>query len=109
MHQSEHPTYKLHLDTWRTDNCNPLIVDEDLPQALPPKSTGHCHFDLPWYAHPALQEVIDDNKGLFSQQLGQTNITRYFINTVDAWSHPDPSPSTLLTFQLKDMVLEGVI
>ena len=84
VHQSGRPTLKLPLDTHKTENCNPLLLDEDLPQAIPSKSsTSHCQFDLPGNAHPALQEVIDEYKGLFSQQLGQTNLTKHIIDTGD--------------------------
>jgi len=84
VHQSGNPPYKLPIDVQRTETCNPLIVDEDLPQALPSKCTSHCHFDCPDNTHPALHAIIDEYKELFSSQLGRTTVTQHIIDTGDA-------------------------
>ena len=110
IHQSANLMYKLHLDAQRTEKCNPLIVDEDLPQALPSKCTNHLHFDIPENAHPALQEVLTDFKELFSPQIGCTTITQHHIDTGNAQPvkvPPRPIPFHFVDqvqLQLKDMV-----
>jgi len=115
VYQSDNPARKLPLDSRMTKNCNPLIVDEDLPQALPSKSTSHCHYDFPDNAHPALHTILDKHKGLFSSQLGRTTVTHHIIDTGDAQPvkvPPRPIPFHLVDQvqrQLKDMVQEGVI
>jgi len=80
-YQLEHLTFKLPLDSLKIENCNAVTMDEDLPQTIPSKSSSHSQCDLPGNAHPALQGVIDEYKELFSQELGQTNITRHIIDT----------------------------
>lgn len=106
---------KLPLDTQRSENCNPLIVDEDLPQALPLKSISHCHFDFPNNVHPALQAMSDEYKEVFSSQLGRATVTQHIIDTVDTQPvkvPPRPIPFHLVDqvqHQLKEMVQEGVI
>ena len=85
---------------------NPLIFDEDLPQALPSKCTNHLHFHIPYNAHPALQKVLTDFKKLFSPQIGCTTITQHQAMHKQLKSHLDPSLFTLLikfNFSLKTL------
>jgi len=109
VHPSDNPTYKLTLDTRRTETCNPLIVDEDLLQALPSKNTSHCHFDCPNNTHPALCAIY---KELFSSQLGRTTV--HIIDKGNSQPVKVPHRSILFYLvdqvqcQLKDMVQEGV-
>ena len=35
--------HKMNLDTQVAKPCNPLIIDDELPQALPSKSNGPCY------------------------------------------------------------------
>ena len=82
VYQYGNPTYKLPLDIQRTETCISLIVDEDLPQALPSKYTSHCHFDCPDNTHPALHAILDKHKELFSSQLGHTTVTQHKLTQV---------------------------
>ena len=107
--------YRMNLDTQVAKLCSPLIVDDELPQALPSKSTGSRAPELPETTHPAIAQVIEEYKVLFSQQIGQTNITHHIIDTGDA--SPVKVPPRPIPFhyvdrvqkQLTDMVQEGII
>ena len=73
--------HRIHLDTQVATLCTPLIVDDELPQALPSKITIHSVPDLPKTSHPAISDLIDEYKVLFFQQIGQTNIVHHIIDT----------------------------
>ena len=76
MYQSGFPEFRPKLDV---EMCGPLVMDDELPQAVPRRSTGPCHLDLPNNAHPALTPAVDKYSMLFSQQIlpvGRTNITQ---------------------------------
>ena len=71
---------KINLDTHIDKLCAPIIIDDELPQALPSKSIGPCALDLPKTDHPSIAQVIELYKSLFSPQIGQTNITHHIID-----------------------------
>ena len=107
--------HRMNLDTHIAKLCAPLIIDDELPQALPFKSTDPCALDLPKTDHPSIAQVIEVYKSLFSQQIGQTNITHHIIETGNA--APVKIPPRPIPFhyvdkvqkQLADMVNEGII
>ena len=107
--------YRINLDTEVAKLCNPLIIDDELPQALPSRSTDSNISDLPEITHPAVAQVVEEYKSLFSQQIGQTNITHHFIDTGNAPPvkvQPRPIPFHYVDKvqkQLTDMVNEGII
>ena len=107
--------HKMNLDTHIAKLCAPLIIDDELPQALPFKNTDPCALDLPKTDHPSIAQVVEVYKSLFSQQIGQTNITHHIIETGNA--APVKIPPRPIPFhyvdkvqkQLADMVNEGII
>ena len=107
--------HRMNLDTHIAKLCAPLIIDDELPQVLPFKSTDPCALDLPKTDHPSIAQVIEVYKSLFSQQIGQTNITHHIIETGNA--APVKIPPRPIPFhyvdkvqkQLADMVNEGII
>ena len=107
--------HRINLDTQVAKLCTPLIVDDELPQALPSKSTVQSIPDLPKITHPAITHLIDEYKVLFSQQIGQTNIAHHIIDTGSA--KPVKVPPCPIPFhyvdrvqkQLTDMAHEGII
>ena len=114
-YQSGFPENRLHLEPQKTERCNALVIDDELPQALPSKSTGPDQLDLPSNVHPALEKVIEKYKMLFSQHPGRTHITQHVIDTANAPPMkvpPRPIPFHLVDQvqqQLKDMAQEGII
>ena len=58
------------------EHLNMLILDDDLPQAVPcPVKEAHpIELDMPQNYHKALESVLNDHKELFSCRLGRTNI-----------------------------------
>ena len=98
-YQSEHPTYKLPLDILKIENCNAMTVDEDLPQAIPSRSSNLICQAMPIQPY---RGIIDKYKELSSQELGQTNITRLIIDTGDA--QPVKVQAQLILFHLVDQV-----
>jgi len=55
----------------------PLVMDNELPQAIPCRNTDPCQLDFPSNIHPALTQIVDEYNMLFSQQIGCTNITQH--------------------------------
>lgn len=85
VYHSGSPGNKLHLELQNTQACcNALIIDDELPQALPPKSTNPNQLALPKDVHPALKQVFEGYELLFSQNPGQTHITQHIIDTDNA-------------------------
>ena len=107
--------FRMSLDTKIDKLCNPLVIDDELPQALPSKSTGPSIPELPEITHPVVAQVVEEYKSLFSQHIGKTNITHHLIDTGDA--PPVKVSPHLIPFhyvdkvqkQLTDMVNEGII
>ena len=107
--------HRIHLDTQVGKLCTPLIVDNELPQALPSKITIHSVPHLPKTSHPAISHLIDEYKVLFSQQIGQTNINHHIIDTGNV--KPVKVPLRPIPFhyvdrvqkQLTDMAHKGII
>ena len=70
---------------------------------------------MPKDIHPELRPVVQEFEELFSKQLGQTNVTKHIIDTVEAT--PIKVPPRQVPFhdadkvhaQLQDMVVEGII
>ena len=90
-------------------------MDDELPQALPSKITIHSVPDLPKTSHPAISDLLNEYKVLFSQQIGQTNIAHHIIDTGNAKPvkvplHPIPFHYVdRVQKQLTDMAHEGII
>ena len=115
VYQSGFLENKLHLELPNTQSCNAIIIDDELPQALPSKSTNSSQLDMPSDVHPALEQVIDEYRMLFSRNPGQTHITQHIIDTGNAPPvkvPPRPIPFHLVDQvqqQLTDMAQEGII
>ena len=92
-----------------------MVIDEELPQALPSKSTGPSIPNLPEITHPVVTQVAEENKSLFSQHTGRTDITHHLIDTGDALPvkvSPCPIPFYYVgkvQNQFTDTVNEGII
>ena len=92
-------------------------MDDDCPQAIPTTCKGHSSTtaDMPSEVHPSLTPVLQEFKGLFSQQLGKTNVAEHTIDTGDALPIRIPPRQIPFHFvdkvnaQLEDMVKEGII
>ena len=93
----------------------PLDYRDELLQVLPSRSTASNIPNLPEITHPAVAQVVEEYKSLFSQQIGWTNITHHFIDTGDAPTvKVPPCPISFhyvdqVQKQLTDMVDEGII
>ena len=89
----------MNLDTKIAKLYNPFIIDNELPQALPAKSTGPSFPDLPEITHSAVANVEEYNS-LFPQQIRWTNITYHFTdidNEPPVKANPTLSFSIMLT------------
>ena len=105
----------LHLTELRS--CSTVTIDEDCPQAIPFKCNDkdQIQLEMPTDIHPELRPVVQEFEELFSKQLGQTNVTKHIIDTVEAT--PIKVPPRQIPFhyadkvhaQLQDMALEGII
>ena len=69
VYQSGSPDFRLKLDTYTANMCGPLVMDDELPQAMPCRSTDPCQRDLPSNVHPALTQLVNEYSMLFSQQI----------------------------------------
>ena len=71
-YSSKTPTLQLRLQQWeKSSTCNMLTLDDDLLQAIP-TTLNNAHvpsFDMPTDVHPALQQLIENYRELFSEQL----------------------------------------
>ena len=115
-YQPGSPGNKLCLELQNTQMCcNALIIDDELPQALPSKSNNPNQRVLPKDVHPALKQVVEEYELLFSQNPGQTHITQHIIDTDNV--PPVKVPQRLIPFhsvdqvqqQLEDMAQEGIV
>ena len=96
---------------------NMLTHDDDLPQAIPTtlKNAHVPSFDMPTDVHPALQQLIENHRELFSEQLGKTSVTSHVIDTGDASPvrvPPRPIPfryAETVHRQLNEMASNGII
>ena len=59
--------YRMNLDTEIAKQCNPLSIDDELPQALPSRGTDSNIPDLPEITHLAVAQVVGKYKLPFSQ------------------------------------------
>ena len=88
VYSSKTPTFQLRLQHSgnKSSACKMLTLDDDLPQAISTtlKNANVPSFDMPTDVHPVLQQLIENYRELFSEQLGMTSITSYVIDTGDA-------------------------
>ena len=117
FHRAENPEQMLQLLPAESTSCHKITVDDDCPQAIPTKCKDHSSKieDMPSDVHPSLTPVLEEFKELFSQQLGETNVTEHTIDTGDAAPIRIPARQILFHYankvhaQLEDMVKEGII
>jgi len=60
VYQSGFPDFRMKLETDKAEMCGPLVMDDEVPQAMSHQSTGPCHLDLPTNVHPALTQIVDE-------------------------------------------------
>lgn len=113
------PRQQLNLQLGKAGSrsCNMLTLDDELPQAIPATVTDNTipTFDMSKDIHPDLAKMMDNNKMLFSQQLGKTSVAKHFIDTGD--DTPVKVPPCSISFhytekvssQLQEMAAEGII
>ena len=115
-YRADFPKQALPLHLSASKSCNTVTIDEDCPQVIPFKCDGnHIQSEMPTNVHPLLRSVIREFKELFSDQLGQTNVTEHMIDTGEA--APIKVPPRQIPFyytewihsQLQDMAKEGII
>ena len=116
-YRAESPSQTLPLCVTEQRSCSTMTIDEDYPQAIPVKSDSkdQIQLEMPTDVHPELRSVVQEFEGLFSKQLGQTNVTKHIIDTGEAT--PIKVPPRQIPFhyvdevhaQLQDMAMEGII
>ena len=119
VYSSKTPTFQLRLQHSenKSSACKMLTVDDDLPQAISTtlKNVNVPSFDMPTDVHSALQQLIENHRELFSEQLGKTSVTSHVIDTDDASTAK--LPPHLIPFhyaetvhrQLNKMASNGII
>ena len=62
-----------------------LILNDKIPQAIATamKNGDILSFEVPTDIHPALQQLTESHRELFSEQLGKTSVISYAIDTGD--------------------------
>ena len=72
-YSSEVPTFQLKLQHSenKSNVCQMLILDDDLPQVIPTalKNANIPSFDMPNDDHPTLQQLIENHRELFLNNL----------------------------------------
>ena len=116
-YRADSPDQVLPLHLTELRSCSTVTIDEDCPQAIPVKCNDkdQIQLEMPTDIHPELRPVVQEFEELFSKQLGQTNVTKHIIDTVEAT--PIKVPPRQIPFhyadkihaQLQDMALEGII
>ena len=68
----------------KSNACRMLTLDDKFPQAIPTtmKNVDIPSFDMPTEVHPALKQLIE-NQRTFSEQLGRTSVISHAIDTGD--------------------------
>ena len=86
FHRADSPDQALPLELTEMKSCGAVTIGDDCPQAIPVRCADkNCiQFVMPTDVHPELESVIQEFEELFSKQLGQTNVTRYVIETGEA-------------------------
>ena len=74
----------------QTEHLNMLVLDDDLPQAVPcpAQQSSQIDTDMPDNYHQALGPVLKDHEALFRCQLGKTNVANHVIvsqRTMETW------------------------
>ena len=83
-----------------TNSCM-LVIDTDLPQAIPSKtSVPESDSDLPTDNHPSLESVLQEHRAIFRSQLACATVAEHVIETGDVQpvkvlAHPIPSHLSL--------------
>ena len=85
-----------------TNSCM-LVIDTDLPQAIPSKtSVPESDSDLPTDYHPSLESVLLEHRAIFRSQLGCASVAEHVIETGDA--QPVKVPARPIPFHFKERV-----
>ena len=68
----------------KSNACRMLTLDDKFPEAIPTtmKNVDIPSFDIPTEVHPALKQLIE-NQRTFSEQLGRTSVISHAIDTGD--------------------------
>ena len=118
-YSSTTPNFQLKLmHSGDTGNaCRMLTLDDEFPQAIPTtmKNIDIPSFDMPTEVHPALKQLIESHRTIFSEQLGRTFVISHAIDTGD--SSPVRVPPRPIPFryaervhrQLNEMASDGII
>ena len=118
-YSSTTPNFQLKLmHSGDTGNaCRMLTLDDEFPQAIPTtmKNIDIPSFDMPTEVHPALKQLIESHRTIFSEQLGRTSVISHAIDTGD--SSPVRVPPRPIPFryaervhrQLNEMASDGII
>ncbi len=114
FHSSKKMSLNGRLNLRVTSSCM-LVLDDEVPEAMPSKPAKNSALDMPKDCHPALQPVLNEFKMLFRAELGQTSVTEHVIDTGDATPvkvPPRPIPfhyQDRIRSQLQDMAESGII
>ena len=92
-YRADSPDQVLPLHLTELRSCSTVTIDEDCPQAIPVKCNDkdQIHLEMPTDIHPELRPVVQEFEELLSKQLGQTNVTKDIIDTVEATPIKVPS------------------
>ena len=67
-----------------TNSCM-LVIDSDLPQAIPSKTNmSETDPDMPTDYHPLLESVLQEHRAIFRKKLGHTSVAEHVIETGNA-------------------------
>ena len=85
-----------------TNSCM-LVIDSDLPQAIPSKTNmSETDPNMPTDYHPLLESALQEHRAMFRKKLGHTSVAEHVIETGD--SVPVKVPARPIPFHFKEHV-----
>ena len=86
-----------------TNSCMLVIIDSDLPQAIPSKTnTSETDPYMPTDYHPLIESVFQEHRVIFRKKLGHTSVTEHVTETGDTL--PVKVPARPIPFHFKECV-----
>ena len=99
---SKNPKVRGKLMLSATNSCM-LVIDSDLPQAIPFKTNmSETDSDMPTDYHPLLDSVLQEHRAIFRKKLGHTSVAEHVIETGDA--RPIKVPARPIPFHFQERV-----
>ena len=79
-----------------------LVINSDLPEAIPSKTNCQKHPDMPTDYHPLLRSALHEHRAIFRKKLRHTSVAEHVIETGD--SFPVKVPARPIPFYFKERV-----